>query len=65
MKKNNAMTRLVRTLALTGSGAVVLGSSCVEDIRNAAISGGLDFVTASAEEILDSVFTFDDQLSGE
>lgn len=63
MKKANWMNRVVRGLALTGSGAVVLGTSCVEDIRDAAISGGLDFVTASAEEILDSVFTFDDSLA--
>ena len=47
---------VVRRLAgLVVPGAFVLGSSCVESIRESAVDGGLAFVEDSTTAILDSL----------
>lgn len=57
--KDNWVRRIGRGILLVASGSVVLGTSCAEDVRDALVSGGLDFVEDSAVTILESWFPLD------
>ena len=57
--KKHWMVRLGRCGILAASGSMVLGTSCAQDVREAMISGGLDFVESSAVTVLESFFPLD------
>ena len=63
--KRNWMIKTARTLVLIASGGTVLGTSCMDDVRNAAVSGGLDWVESTATLVLESLFPVDERLNPE
>jgi hypothetical protein len=46
------MKRALQFLMMLAPGGLLFGSSCVQDIRDSAVSGALDYVTGTAEESL-------------
>jgi hypothetical protein len=65
MMKKNWMTKAARNFVLVASGGTVLGTSCMEDVRDAAVSGGLDFVESTATLVLESLIPIDETLNPE
>jgi hypothetical protein len=55
MRSQFRKSLVLRLAGLAVPGAFVLGTSCVESIRESAVSGGLAFVEDSATAILDSL----------
>jgi len=61
----NARKSIRRRLAvLFVPGGMVLGTSCVESIRESIVSGGLGFVEDTATVLLESVISVEDFLAG-
>jgi hypothetical protein len=50
--------------ALVVPGALVLGTSCVENLRESAVSGGLGFVEDAAVVVLEALIPVADIVSG-
>ena len=66
MMKRSWVHRIVRNALIWGvPGAVALGTSCVESIRDSIVSGGLDYVEGTTESILDAVVPVDELIPGE
>ncbi len=54
-----------RLAVLIVPGAMALGTSCVENIRESAVDGGLGFVEDSAAAVLEAIIPVADFLPGE
>ena len=52
--------RCVKALFAIGSGAFLIGTGCANDVKNALVSAGLDFVEGGAEAILNGVIPVND-----
>jgi hypothetical protein len=57
--------RLGAWVVLAVPGASLMGTSCLEDVRQSLVAGGLDFVESSATELLEAAFPLDALLPDE
>lgn len=53
-----------RVLALVVPSAMVLGTTCMSDVRNAAVSAGLDFAEDTVSLILETFIPIEDIITG-
>jgi hypothetical protein len=60
-----SMGRWISLLVMLAPGAGLLGSSCVSDIRESIISGGLDYVSDTVYAFLQAISPVEEALGVE
>lgn len=63
MTKDKNVKRFVRMAVLLAPGAALFGGGCPQNIKDALISGAIDFVEGTSEEVLNRVLPIPDLVS--
>ena len=64
MKRRRWGVRVLVVLAYLAPGAVLMGSSCAADVRDAVINAGVSFIGDAASQLLDAVFPLEEIVAG-
>ena len=64
MKRRRWGVRVLVVLAYLAPGAVLMGSSCAVDVRDAVLDAGVSFIGDTVSQLLDAVFPVEQIVAG-